>query len=273
MNYTPDISEYASFSWYQWCWYFNENMKAKELCRWLGPAHHVGQSFCSYILLSNGNYIARSSVIGIPDADLWSDDMIQRTQAFTKEVESNIGNYNQPLYNPANPNAVYASIFNNEYYDDETILPYGDEIIDAKIEDINEVYLDYLNEYINAKVVIPGRDAVPVLATIKQRKRVSSGRPIGEPNANPILDSRVYEVEFLDRRVKEYSLNTLVESMIAQTDGEGYDIGLLDEIVDFRKDDSIAVSKGDGMITSFNGGVVIQVCQIVDSFYSISSLK
>ena len=24
MNYTPDISEYASYGWFQWCWYFDE---------------------------------------------------------------------------------------------------------------------------------------------------------------------------------------------------------------------------------------------------------
>ena len=59
MNYTPDISEYASFSWFQWCYYFNESTKCKSLCRWLGPAHHIGQSFCSYIILEGGTFIAR----------------------------------------------------------------------------------------------------------------------------------------------------------------------------------------------------------------------
>jgi hypothetical protein len=58
MNYTPDISEYASFTWYQWCHYFDKQTKCKKLCRWLGPAHHIGQSFCSYILLENGTFIA-----------------------------------------------------------------------------------------------------------------------------------------------------------------------------------------------------------------------
>ena len=46
MHYTPDISEHVSFSWFQWCWYFDEQTRQKVLCRWLGPAHQVGQSFC-----------------------------------------------------------------------------------------------------------------------------------------------------------------------------------------------------------------------------------
>ena len=66
MNYTLDILEYVSYSWFQWCWYYNKKTKEKELCRWLGTAHSVGQLFCSYILLENGQFIARSLVIGIP---------------------------------------------------------------------------------------------------------------------------------------------------------------------------------------------------------------
>ena len=79
MNYTPDISEYVSFRWYQWCWYFDEGTKVKALCLWLGPAHHIGQSFCFYIILSNGSYIACSSVVPIPDHDLHLDEMKERT--------------------------------------------------------------------------------------------------------------------------------------------------------------------------------------------------
>ena len=67
MHYTPDISEYVSFTWFQWCWYFDESTKSKLLCRWLGPAHQIGQAFCSNILLNNAEYIERSSVISIED--------------------------------------------------------------------------------------------------------------------------------------------------------------------------------------------------------------
>ena len=75
MNSTPDISEYVTYAWFQYCWYFDETTKAKALCRWLGPAHHVGQAFCSYLLLSNGHIIARSSVIPIPSSDLDTEQM------------------------------------------------------------------------------------------------------------------------------------------------------------------------------------------------------
>ena len=60
-------------------------------------------------------------------------------------------------------------------------------------------------------------------------------------------------MEFPDGRVEEYSLNVILENLISQTDQDGFDVGLLDEIVDFRRDDKLAVPKEHGFITSYNG--------------------
>jgi hypothetical protein len=38
---------------------------------------------------------------------------------------------------------------------------------------------------------------------------------------NPILDTRVYDVEFPDGRVDKYAANVIAESMFAQVDDEG----------------------------------------------------
>ena len=43
--YTPDISEYATSSWFQWSWLFDESLKINLLCRWSGPDHEFGQEF------------------------------------------------------------------------------------------------------------------------------------------------------------------------------------------------------------------------------------
>ena len=56
MHYTPDISEYVNFHFYQWCYYWNEVEKEKEIGRWLSVAHQVGQSLCYWDLdRHNGN--------------------------------------------------------------------------------------------------------------------------------------------------------------------------------------------------------------------------
>ena len=40
MHYTPDISEYVNFNFYQWCYYWDET--EKKIGHWLGVAHQVG---------------------------------------------------------------------------------------------------------------------------------------------------------------------------------------------------------------------------------------
>ena len=253
LHYTPDISEYASFGWFDWCYYFDESTKSKNLCRWLGPAHQIGQSFCSYLILDNGQFIARSSVVAIPLEDMASHDLKVQMTKFMSNLESKIGNHRIPEFDPNVPSSIYYDAFGDKFDDDAVDLPYGEEILDMKTTEIDESYLDSLDEYIGANVVIPGRDALPVLAKVKKRKRDADGIPIGQSNPNPILDSRVYELEFPDGRVDEYSVNVISENLMQQVDSDGWDCGLLEEIIDFRKDSRIAVPVSSGFVNTTSG--------------------
>ena len=48
-------------------------------------------------------------------------------------------------------------------------------------------------------------------ATVRKRKRAPNGSLLGTTNANPTLDSRLYEVEFPDGSYQDYGFNTLLE--------------------------------------------------------------
>ena len=253
MHYTPDISEYVSYTWFQWCWYFDESTKSKRLCRWLGPAHQVGQAFCSYILLDNAKHIARSSVIGIEQEELKSEFMKDETSKFMISVESIIGNSREGIFDNTIPSSIYYNAFGDDTDADDNVLPYGDELMDAKTETVDEAYLEALDSYIGAEVVLNNKEAIPVLAKVKKRKRDAANLPIGEANANPILDTRVYELEFPDGRVEEYSVNVIAENLLNMADEDGWDTGLLEEIEEFRKDDSIAIGIEDGFRIQPNG--------------------
>ena len=50
----------------------------------------------------------------------------------------------------------------------------------------------------------------------------------------PVLDSRVYEVWFPDRRPEELAANVNAEAIYAQCDADGNQYVLLDSIVDYR---------------------------------------
>jgi hypothetical protein len=51
-------------------------------------------------------------------------------------------------------------------------------------------------------------------------------------NANPVLDTSLYDVEFDDGRVGTYSANVIAENIVEQVDAEGQAHVLFDDIID-----------------------------------------
>ena len=175
MNHTPDISEFVTYKWFQWCWFYDEASKVKTLCRWIGPVHHIGQVFCSYLLLQNGHFISRSLVIPISNDELETPHMRDQCSKFMTVVNDKIGNAKEPIYDPDNPDIIYYDGFFDNAQTDDNEYPYEKEILDEIPDEIDEPYLDSLDHYIGTKVVIPGNKpgVEPVLATIKRQKRDS----------------------------------------------------------------------------------------------------
>ena len=68
----------------------------------------------------------------------------------------------------------------------------------------------------------------------------------------PNLNSVMYEVEFIDGQVKEYGANIIAENMLSRVDSDGYSLMLMEGIVDYRKDESVAISMEDKYITTKN---------------------
>ena len=81
-------------------------------------------------------------------------------------------------------------------------LPYGDEIINAEIDEINEDYNDVLYNYIVTEVVVTDKESICVLAKIIKQKHGNQGNPIGKENTKPILETRLYELEVPDGQVE-----------------------------------------------------------------------
>ena len=79
-----------------------------------------------------------------------------------------------------------------------------------------------------------------------------NGRPVGTFNSNPLLDTRVYEVEFPDGSVNQYSANIIAESIYLECDNEGRRSQMLDRIIECRKGPD-AINIGEEYFTSRNG--------------------
>jgi hypothetical protein len=71
---------------------------------------------------------------------------------------------------------------------------------------------------------------------VVRRKRELDGTVRGGSNANSMLDTITYEIEFSDGRSDEYTAHISAENMYAQCDIEGRQYNLMEGIVDHKND-------------------------------------
>ena len=166
------------------------------------------------MILENREYIACLSVIPITKSDFSSLEMRERIQTFMKSLGYRIGNYQQPLYDATKPNAILYISFDDDIKDEDVDLPYGNELIDAKVEEISDAYLYALDDYIGDDIVIPGRDELPVMVRVNNLKQYAYDNPIGKKKSNPISDTSIYEFEFPDGPIEEFAVNILSANII-----------------------------------------------------------
>jgi hypothetical protein len=95
---------------------------------------------------------------------------------------------------------------------------------------------------------------VPIRGEIRsgkvvRRKRELDGTVRGRANANSMLDTGIYEIQFPDGRSDEYTDNVIAENMHAQCDIEGRQYNLMEGIVD-HKTDGNAIEPADVYINN-----------------------
>ena len=78
-------------------------------------------------------------------------------------------------------------------------------------------------------------------ALVKRRKLDNDGKKIGTEHSNPFIDTRGYEVEFIDGTTETLTANIIVENLLAQVDEEGHRQLLLDNIIDYRKNVDVVI--------------------------------
>jgi hypothetical protein len=233
---TPDISEYLAFSWYQPIYFCDATAfpeKRKLMGRWLGVAHNVGQAMCFWLLPKSGIPIARTTVRAVTDQELQSVEIQQELMSYDEAIKRKLGDdtlTEADLSFEVGTNELDAALA--EADDTGDYDSYEPEADRPEMDDYDEETLDQL---LSAEVVLPKGD-YQFVGKVIGRKRDANGNPVGHANSNPILDTRVYEVEFPDGSVHDYAANILAEALYAQVDVDGNRFLLLKEIIDHKKD-------------------------------------
>ena len=109
------------------------------------------------------------------------------------------------------------------------------------------------NTYANMELALPQGDTLePRYARVTKRLRDANSIPIGTAHDNPILDTRMYEVKFMDGEKSSLSANYIAENLFVQIDDGGNRRVLLNEIIDHRTTGH-QVMQQDAFIMAKNG--------------------
>ena len=158
---------------------------------------------------------------------------------------------NDDEYPATHPDDVKEDLF-EEYEDgDESpwVFPDMNDPINAAGNAINQQPVH--DKMIQDELIIPQGDKLQ-MAKVCGRTVGPDGKTIGTFHDTPIFNSIVYDVEFTDGEVKEYSANVIDENMHSQVDNEGFTLTLLDTILDFKQDEQY-FSKDEQYATTKRG--------------------
>lgn len=248
-----DISSLSRYGFYQWCYYREQSanfpFNKEVLGRVLGPARGEGNEMSQWILKGNGNVVPRRSLRPLNTSELHSPTEQKKRDVFDALIERRWGT----SINPPKTETLDTKEEWEEYEDsdeDPRIIPDMDDVTDNKGHLINQQ--PAYDRLINAEVQLQLDDEVRT-ARVTKRAIGPDGKTTGTYDDNPVLNSVVYEVEFPDGQVKEYSANVIAENMLTQVDSEGFSTTLMEAIVDHRRDPAVATSKDDKYVITKSG--------------------
>ena len=249
---TADISEYVQFDWYQFVWFIepSDGLEPKKgLGRWLGVALDTGSKMCYNILNNKGNVVKRSSVMPVRPEEMLIDDVILKIKEHDDFIQSRFGDTipNPELVrNVGDIEHFEYDLFND---DDDTLIVPVDPTLAAPEAD--EIPLpDAFDQYISANILIE-KQGEATRGTVKRRARDQHGEVIGIPNNNPLLDTREYEIEYLDGTIDILTANNIAESLYSRVDAEGHEHMLMNEIIEHKFDGNL-LPKDDMTIPGTN---------------------
>lgn len=253
---TPDISEYTDFGIYDWVTYqTNAGMGPTYLGRWLGVSHKVGQLMSYWILTVSVHVISCTTVQRLTNDEKATDEWKRKMNEFDASVQTRINAKDVDLSDHIKEQPFWNRLSLNE--DDKDFVfeyrhPTGTTNGTTNEEQEHPVHEDgdpkngdskvdpdptpdSYDGYLNMEIGMPrGEDGEIEHAVVKRRAYDKDGEPIGIANNNPLLDTRQYEIEYIDGTIETVTANLIAENILSQVNEQGHRQLLLDEIIDHK---------------------------------------
>ena len=91
-----------------------------------------------------------------------------------------------------------------------------------------------------------------VAARVVRRSLGTDSKVVGYFNHNKMLESRIYDIMFMDGNIQQLHANRIALSMYKYVDSEGFTSKILDQVHRHRKTDE-SIEKSDGYVKDSKG--------------------
>jgi len=249
-NDVGDISSLSQYKFYEWC-YFRDQQAAfpndKEvLGRILGPAKGEGNEMSQWILKSNGRVVPRRTHRPLTVPELHSGHEQEKRTLFDAMIERK---YGKAMHGTKPKQADDFEEYSTPEEEAKMVIDIEDTVdASGRMLNQNPAY----DKLLQAEVLLQ-LDGQSKRGKVTQRAVGPDGEQRGRYDENPILNSIVYEIEFTDGTIREYSANIIAENLLNQVDDDGFSTTMLKAIVDYQRDDAVAVPQSEGYVITKSG--------------------
>ena len=248
---TIDISKYLDFDFYDRVWFREDaGIGPTQVGRWLGVAYGYGSLMNYWILPPSGIPETRTTVQRITHVEANLEAHKEKFLAYDAKIATQFHNSILKPDETCSPEDWKNLIEMDDAFAKEISITFNNpEVFD---DDTTGDSPDTDDGYLNMELAMERGGETPELAKVTEHLRDNEGEPIGTSHSNPILDSRMYEIEFPDGLRQSVAANVSAENLVFQVNQEGKRHRLLDMIVDVRKTKE-ALNEEDAFLISRNG--------------------
>lgn len=236
---TPDISPLALFDFWELVYvlmpvpaYPHEK---KVIGRWLGLADNCTDDMAYVVVTETGIPIVRKDIWAISEDDQKDPIIMKRIKEVDEAIRTKLAG---TLGNKDGLSDPPPSLFDDEPEEEISLIEPERQAVEA-----DDYTPEELDEYLTTEVVLP-HGGESARATVIGRVKDKDGRPVGQRHDNPILDTRMYDVQYPDGSQEAVTANLIAENLYSQVDEEGRTHLILKEITGHRKDHK-AVAEDD----------------------------
>ena len=209
---TFDISALCQHGFYDWVRYREPTAQYPEenrpLGRYLGPINDVGSGRAAKILLSNGEYIVRTTFEALSKDELADPVQAKARDEWDRKLKERLGDERFQSLTESDLEALGGDWVTPKY---EEYEDWQDEELSGAPDDLPPTP-DFADDiYKNVKISVP-RGGVMCPGKVTKRVTDSDGNPLGREHELPPLDTRRYVVEFEDGGAKLSLLQTELRS-------------------------------------------------------------